>query len=463
MKKPLLLSLATIIAVAFFVTTACCAGKARETQTPSATLHIGLQLLEGANISLSPDGQLALITRYGEIELHPDENGWAEVIVPLPNGPEYFMLRRNPLYLSPGDELTIILNEDNMQTVIAPEGRGAAANIYLKHRYFAKGGSFLDSGAALRGETRPIEELLDSLAAARIAQLEALQGVTPEFRKIERARVWGDYVNSFYYYPIYSQMSQPDMSREDYNAIIHDYYMRHRERLQTALTHIGSDDRYLDIDVIRRTLYEFGGREGFDVEFSPRLRALYDVAIKAGAIGRNMTAEIYADMLAYAETIAHEDMRQVFMDKLNDAVRLIKGGPAVDVALLTTDGAEIMLSDLMADGRPLYVDVWATWCAPCIAESPHFEALAAEYPEICFVAVSVDNTAEIWRNYLARKTYETPVVQVFSPGDMRKDWNIVGIPRFILIDSNFRIVSVDAPRPSQGVVIRAALDELIGR
>ena len=463
MKKPLLLSLATIIAATFLMTAACCGSQARESRTPSATLRVGLQEFEGANVLLSPDGQLALIARYGEIALQPDEDGWAEVVVPLPSGPEYFMLMRNPLYLSPGDQLTIHLNADNMQTVIEPEGRGAAANIYLKRRYYAKGGSFLSSGAAIRGETRPVEVLLDSLAAARLVQLEELQDVTPEFREMERARVWGDYLNSFIYYPIYSGMVDYETTREEYEAIAHDYYIQHRERLQAALARVSTDDRYPDIDVVRRVLYEFGNREEFDVEFPPRLRALYDVAMKTEAIGKNMNAEIYNDLLAYAETIAYEDMRQVFVDKLNDAVRLIKGGPAVDVPLLATDGAEVMLSSLVADGRPLYVDVWATWCAPCMAESPYFDALAAEYPEIRFVAVSVDNTAEVWRNYLARKSEEIPVVQMFSPGDMRKDWNIVGIPRFILIDSDFRIVSIDAPRPSQEAAIRAALDGMVGR
>ena len=52
-----------------------------------------------------------------------------------------------------------------------------------------------------------------------------------------------------------------------------------------------------------------------------------------------------------------------------------KGKPIPTVEIRNGDGAVAKLSDLK--GKPLLVNLWATWCAPCIKELPTLDALAA--------------------------------------------------------------------------------------
>lgn len=65
-------------------------------------------------------------------------------------------------------------------------------------------------------------------------------------------------------------------------------------------------------------------------------------------------------------------------------------GQAAPLAAFTgADGRDVSLSDFA--GRPLLVNIWATWCAPCKAEMPTLDALAAlEEGRISVIAVSQD-------------------------------------------------------------------------
>ncbi|MGC1470215.1 MAG: TlpA disulfide reductase family protein [Sphingorhabdus sp.] len=65
------------------------------------------------------------------------------------------------------------------------------------------------------------------------------------------------------------------------------------------------------------------------------------------------------------------------------------GRAAPDASFTGADGRDVSLSDYA--GRPLLVNLWATWCAPCKAEMPTLDALAQlEEGEVTVIAVSQD-------------------------------------------------------------------------
>lgn len=64
------------------------------------------------------------------------------------------------------------------------------------------------------------------------------------------------------------------------------------------------------------------------------------------------------------------------------------GQPAPDVELTDADNEPTTLAD--AKGKPLLVNIWATWCAPCVKELPTLEALASRKDAPHVIAVSQD-------------------------------------------------------------------------
>ena len=47
-------------------------------------------------------------------------------------------------------------------------------------------------------------------------------------------------------------------------------------------------------------------------------------------------------------------------------------------------------TEVMESDKPVLIDFWATWCAPCRMISPHVEAVAAECPDVKVCKINVD-------------------------------------------------------------------------
>lgn len=122
-------------------------------------------------------------------------------------------------------------------------------------------------------------------------------------------------------------------------------------------------------------------------------------------------------------------------------------------------GKKVSLSDFKE--KYVYIDIWATWCGPCQREIPHLQKLEEKYhgKDIYFVSISCDKNRKVWEN---RVRAGLKGIQLhFVNGDtFMNDYMIKGIPRFILLDKEGKIISVDMSRPSDPKTI-AKLDELL--
>ncbi len=129
--------------------------------------------------------------------------------------------------------------------------------------------------------------------------------------------------------------------------------------------------------------------------------------------------------------------------------------PAIDEAaptfsLQTLDGEVFDLAAHVAsDDRPVFLNLWATWCPPCRAEMPAINTAAQRHPEVLFVGVAVKDDAESATAFVEEigVTYTIAI----DDGTVEEAYPLLGLPGSFLIDSDgtivyshFGIVTIDS-------------------
>lgn len=167
--------------------------------------------------------------------------------------------------------------------------------------------------------------------------------------------------------------------------------------------------------------------------------------------GRARKYEKYDEIVTYFSKYLTTESHHRRMDELSAKLYVgFKGAKAANFTYPDRNGELVSLSDFK--GKVVVVDVWATWCGPCRGEIPSLVKLEEEMhgKDVVFIGVSVDvkKDHKKWLEVLDKEGLKG--VQLFADGwsQIVKDYKIKGIPRFMVFDREGKVVSSDAPRPS---------------
>lgn len=165
-------------------------------------------------------------------------------------------------------------------------------------------------------------------------------------------------------------------------------------------------------------------------------------------------------MEVYNRICTNDSLRQMVNNEYQEYVRafgnLMPGKPAPDFEMTDVTGKKVRLSDLR--GKYLYIDIWATWCAPCREEIPHMAKLYEHFAKdkrIMLMSISVDSNVKTWQQFIEREKPAWPqyVVDRQTNAFLDKEYRIYGIPHFLFFDKDGKIISLNAPRPSSPDII----------
>ena len=107
-----------------------------------------------------------------------------------------------------------------------------------------------------------------------------------------------------------------------------------------------------------------------------------------------------------------------------------------DTAIITENGENVRFSDYL--GKPLIVNFWATWCAPCIHELPALDRAAAQLAdEVALLLVSVDRGGSARAaDFLTERNITTPATAYDAKSDWARALGFRGLPSTLILSAD---------------------------
>lgn len=118
------------------------------------------------------------------------------------------------------------------------------------------------------------------------------------------------------------------------------------------------------------------------------------------------------------------------------------GGRAPDFTLEAFDGSAFSLANhLEEDGRPVVLNLWASWCIPCREEFPDLSDYADAHPDVVVVGAAVQDQEEPAREFAAEMEPSFTVGYDFD-NSIRDTYPTFGLPATFLIDRRGVVVEI---------------------
>lgn len=384
----------------------------------------------------------------------PDSTGRFSVKLKI-SKPNYYRIGRNILYLSPGDDMEIFIDRSNPKNSTF-KGIGAIANNYLRNTPFPKEASFMKGGENVKESPEKTLLLIEEAAKLREQELAAIKQLTPEFRRLEMGRIKADLINSYIggdFYIAYMLKLKDEAEKE-----FAEKYPKMIAPKIKALSKNFTDASLLQLVVYRDVANEVikAGGKPADIQ---QIKDYYTASAMVKKMQKESDKQLLANFKTEIAALKTPSYQTAANQMLSYLMAFGKGDQAVDFMVVTADGKKVNLSSLK--GKVIYVDLWATWCGPCMQEMPAYEKLKQKYaanPEVAFVSLSIDDSEVLWKESLAQRKADGH--QWMINRAKLQSYNIVSIPRSLLIDKNFKMVEMNAPMPSQPATAKA-IDELL--
>jgi len=130
---------------------------------------------------------------------------------------------------------------------------------------------------------------------------------------------------------------------------------------------------------------------------------------------------------------------------------------------LDTLSGEQLFNKIVADNarKVIYIDFWGTWCSPCIEQMPYSQKINDLFKgeDVSFVYLCSRSDAKSWEKAIKNHQINGNHVNLnpLQYEYFKDRFSIVGVPRYMLIDKQGKIVNADAPEPQNDELVTAIM------
>lgn len=411
--------------------------------------------VEGA----AADAKSVIVTADSTYEITLDSTGSAIVALAEPIKAEYgkfgYGRVKIPVFIEPGKSFDISLKMEERRAIPEFTGEGAKKNEYLNspvHRSFqpdfkAEEQAFITS---LEDGLKQLYANLDTLGFdVPFVQLEkqrlhynvfSVMPMYPSYH-VYYAQVQGFAPSEVYYNYLKSLIKEDEslMQLDQYKSVMADFVQVYSTK----------DMKEFDPLLAVKTQLEYVDKNITNPAIAGFLVDKYATAY----VGRSGVEHLAEISPIYNAKVTCPSAKAKFEELCGKWAKIAKGEPSPSFKYMDIDGKEVSLEDLA--GKYVFIDVWATWCGPCRGEIPALKELEHKFKDknIHFVSISCDQDKSAWEKMV--KEDKLGGIQLHNGADREfmETFMISGIPRFILLDREGKIVASDMSRPSNPVTV----------
>jgi thiol-disulfide isomerase/thioredoxin len=373
---------------------------------------------------------------------------------------------RTTLHLEAGDNITVNYDSKDYDKTLTLTGKGFEISSYLMAKE-EKSLELMGKGTDIyTKDEADYKKVMNDIKVAQENLLTKSKGIPADFKTKEKRNINYSYLEKLHrfksYHSYYAKKPDYEPSKEfladlndiaydneedfifsaNYKSLVSAHYKSKAKDLK-----IEGDDEYnslamlkickdLKSQIIKNSL-AFSAIQ-YPITYTNNVEAFYNAYKAIGSTNEKNNADIEK--------------------KYSVLKNLVKGAASPKfVNYENYDGGTTSLDDLK--GKYTYIDIWATWCGPCLAEIPSLKKLEKQYhgKNIQFLSISIDDKKDHqkWKDMIKDK--KLGGIQLFSDNVWKSkfvaDYYVKGIPKFILLDPNGNIVVPNAPRPSDDKLV----------
>jgi len=377
---------------------------------------------------------------------------------------QYFLYQAKngtPLHLETGDNVRINYDSKDFDKTLVFSGKGFEISSYLVSKKNEERELMGKGTEVYTKEEADYKKTFQNIKTAQKQLLSAATGIDAAYKAKEERNIQYAYLGKLSIYQSYhsyyakkkdfepskeflSEVASIQFNSEEdfefspaYKSLVTNHY-------QNKVSELVKANEKLD-----RTLTMI--KVGSSIENQTIKNAMLYEAVKYSITRADNLEELYTAFKAAGST--NEKNNTEIETSYSSLKKLTKGNPSPKfVNYENNAGGTTSLDDLK--GKYTYIDIWATWCGPCIGEIPSLKKVEKQFhgKNIQFLSISIDakKDHQKWKDMIKEK--ELGGIQLFADNLWESkfvaDYMVKGIPKFILLDPQGNIVTANAPRPS---------------